>query len=335
MNRRFHIIFICSFLSLLPANAQKTLSQLQYWLDNESKKESTFSGNNITLAVDAGNLTEGLHTFYYRVKDSEGMYSPLKFWFFLRTGEKPVPTENRVSYVEYWLDNDIEHKTTLPMGNETFSFTVDASSLSSGLHKLVYCVRDELGFYCAPKMWLFYKPEETIAETRKIAWLKYWWNDHTDKIIRESVTEGNSTYSFVKEVVVPEYAKTDDENHIARFCYVVGDDAGNISPTKYIDIEYSDNKAPVSAIEASVEVAEGSVVLNWYTVSDVAQDFNIYYSEEDSPFVLWLPNMTKTSATFKGIAGKTYRFTVTARDKTGDQETFDESKFVKVVFKSN
>ena len=318
-----------------PIITEKNISLCQYWVDGGGKKESAFSGNDITLVVDASSLIEGLHTFYYRVKDSEGMYSPLRSWIFLRKGQEPVPTENRVSYVEYWLDNDIEHKTTLPMGNETFLFTVDASSLSSGLHKLIYCVRDELGFYCAPKMWLFYKPEETIAETRKIAWLKYWWNDHTEKIVKEDVTEGNTTYSFVKEVVVPEYAKTDDKNYIARFCYVVGDDAGNISPTKYIDIEYSDNKAPVSAIEASAEVAEGSVVLNWHTVSDVAQEYNVYFSEEDGPFVLWLPNTTKTTATFKGKAGMTYRFTVIARDKTGDQEKYDENKFVKVLFKSN
>ena len=335
MNRRFYVIFICSFLSLLPASAQKTMSQLQYWIDSGKKKNSAFSGNDITLTVDASSLAEGLHTFYYRVKDSEGMYSPLKFWIFLRKSQEPVSTRNKISHVEYWIDDDIKHKITQPMENETLSFPVDVSGLNSGLHKFIYCVRDELGFNCAPKVWIFYKPEETIVNTRKIVWLKYWWNDHTDKVVRESVTEGNSTYSFAKEVVVPDYAKADDENHIARFCFVVGDDAGYISPTMFAEIEYSDNKAPVSAIEASAEVAEGSVVLKWYTVSDVAQDYNIYYSEEDRPFVLWLPNTTKTTASFKGQSGRTYRFAVTARDKTGDQETLDESKSVQVVFKSN
>jgi hypothetical protein len=263
------------------------------------------------------------------------MYSPLKSWIFLRKGQEPVVTENKISHVEYWIDDDINHKKTQPMLNETLSFSVDVSGLNSGLHKFFYCVRDELGFFCAPKVWVFYKSEETTVETRKIVWLKYWWNDHTDKVVKESVSKKNTTYTFAKEVVVPDYAKTDKENHTARFCFVVGDDAGYISPTMYTDIEYSDNKAPVSVIEASAEVAKESVVLKWYTVSDVAEDYNIYYSEDNSPFLLWLPNTTKTTASFKGQAGKTYRFTVTARDRTGDQETLDESKSVQVVFKSN
>lgn len=63
--------------------------------------------------------------------------------------------------------------------------------------------------------------------------------------------------------------------------------------------------------------------------------YNIYYSENDQPFVLWLPNTNKETATFKGNAETTFRFTVTARDKAGNRETFDENKTVEVTFKSN
>ena len=406
MKRRIFITFVYSFLSLLPAFAQKSLSQLQYWIDSGEKMESVFSGNDITLAVDASSLTDGLHTFYYRVKDSEGMYSPLKSWIVLRkgpdpetkannislcqywidSGEKmesvssgnditlavdassltdglhtfyyrvkdsegmysplkswivlrkgpdPETKANNISHIEYWLDDNIENKIIKTMESETLTFTVDASSLNSGLHKISYCVCDEMGFYCAPMVWLFYKPETENVTVKNIAWLKYWWNDHVDKAVKENVTDGNATYIFSKEIVIPDYAKTDTNNYMARFCYVVGDNAGNSSSLMYSDIEYSDNKAPVSTIEADSEVANEKVVLKWYTVSDVAEEYNVYYSENDQPFVLWLPNTTKTSATFKGKAGMTYRFTVIARDKTGDQEKYDETKSVKVVFPSN
>ena len=96
MNRRFNLIFVCSFLSLLSANAQKTLSELQYWIDSEERQESFFSGNDVTLVVDVGSLAEGLHTFYYRVKDSEGMYSPLKSWIFLRKGKELEIAEKNI-----------------------------------------------------------------------------------------------------------------------------------------------------------------------------------------------------------------------------------------------
>lgn len=122
---------------------------------------------------------------------------------------------------------------------------------------------------------------------------------------------------------------------IARFHIVFGDDMGNVSNTEWADVSYPDVIPPVSAIEVDKEQATESVTLKWYVSNDQVEGYNIYYSENDQPFVLWLPNTNKETATFKGNAGTTYRFTVTARDKAGNRETFDENKTVEVTFKSN
>ena len=79
---------------------------------------------------------------------------------------------------------------------------------------------------------------------------------------------------------------------------------------------------------------DNNVLLEWkaiYNKYDIS-DYNVYVSENDKPFILWLPNTTKNSASFKGEIGKTYRFIVTTRDKNGNVEKYDENKCV-VVYK--
>ena len=60
------------------------------------------------------------------------------------------------------------------------------------------------------------------------------------------------------------------------------------------------------------------------------RDYNVYYSENNQPYMLWLPNITRTNAVFRGKEGSTYRFLVTARDDKGNNEAMEESKAVKV-----
>lgn len=88
----------------------------------------------------------------------------------------------------------------------------------------------------------------------------------------------------------------------------------------------------ISMIKADKEQTNDMVTLSWSANDENIEDYNIYYSENDQPFVLWLSNTTKTSVTFKGQTGTTYRFSVTVRDKDGGRERLDESKFVIVIF---
>ena len=92
--------------------------------------------------------------------------------------------------------------------------------------------------------------------------------------------------------------------------------------------------ALVSSIEADKEQTTGSVTLSWKANDDSIEYFNIYYSENDQPFVLWMPNTTKRTATFKGQPETSYRFTVTVSNKAGIHEVYDEGKYVTVTFTS-
>ena len=308
------------------------ITQCEYWMDSSEKQEITINGEQVAFVLDASKTSEGMHTLNYRVKDNEGMYCPLQTWIFMKNALKDTSIVNKTASIEYWFDDKANILQTYMSFNDTINFSVDATPLKYGLHTLNYRVKDILGNYSCTHTWAFFKTEPKAS---KISWYKYWWNNNEDKAVKENVESDGAEFVFNKELKIPTYAMTDgfSNSSVARFQIIFGDDLGNISNIEWVDVSYPDVLPPVSVIEVDKEQANESVTLKWHVENDQVEDYNIYYSENDQPFVLWMPNTTKESATFKGQSGSTYRFTITARDKSGNRERLDESKNVKVVFK--
>lgn len=315
-------------------NKEIKITQGEYWIDNNEKQDITVSNDQISLMLDVSKLSESMHTLNYRVKDNDGKYSSLQTWIFFKNPLHDISFKNKTASVEYWFDDKSNVLQSYIASNDTINFSVDAAPLKIGLHTINYRVKDILGNYGRIHTWAFFK---TDSKPTKIGWYKYWWNNNEDKAIKENVETEDAVFIFNKELAIPTYAMTDgfSNNSTARFHIVFGDDMGNTSNIEWADVSYPDVIPPVSVIEADKEQANESVTLTWHVTNDQVEDYNIYYSENDQPFVLWLPNTNKETATFKGNAGTTYRFTVTARDKAGNRETFDENKTVEVTFKSN
>lgn len=315
-------------------NKETNIVQGEYWIDNSEKQDINVSNDQIALTLDVSNLNEGMHTLSYRIKDNEGKFSPLQTWIFFKNPLHDTSAKNKTASVEYWFDDKSNVLQSYIASNDTINFSVDATPLKTGLHTLSYRVKDILGNYSRIHSWAFFKTE---SKPTKISWYRYWWNNNENKAIMENVENDNAEFIFNKELTIPMYAMTDgySNNSVARLHIVFGDDMGNVSNIEWTDISYPDVIPPVSVIEADKEQANESVTLKWYVTNDQVEDYNIYYSENDQPFVLWLPNTTKETATFRGHAGATYRFTVTARDKAGNRERMEESKNVEVMFKSN
>ena len=322
------------YVSERKANKETKITQGEYWIDGNDKQEIAISSEQLSFVLDASGVKEGMHTLNYRIKDNEGKYSPLQTWIFMKNAERDTTIVNMTASMEYWFDDKSNILQTYMSFNDTISFSVDASPLKSGLHTLNYRVRDILGNYSRTHTWAFFKTE---PKATKISWYKYWWNNNEDKAVREDVESDGTEFVFSKELTIPTYAMTDgySNSSIARLHIVFGDDSGNATNIEWIDVSYPDVLPPVSVIEVDKELANESVTLKWSVTNDQVEDYNIYYSENDQSFVLWLPNTTRETATFKGQSGSTYRFTVTARDKAGNRELIDESKIVRVEFKSN
>lgn len=313
----------------LPKNGTIRATQGEYWIDNlyEQRTAVDIVDDKLSFVYDARNLSEGAHTINYRVKDSEGNYSSLSTWMFFRSELQDPTIVNKAEICEYWFDNDAANLKSVRITENEFSFSADASKLSDGAHSIGYRIRDVLGNYSAPQYWLFVKNTQTRG--KRIAWYKTWWNDHYDMADKVDIDADGTEFVYTSQIEVPEYAKTDgfSRNSTARFNIVFGDDAGNTSRIESFDIVYPDNVPPISTIEVIEQTSE-QVLLKWYANEDDIEFYNIYVSENNKPFVLWLPNTSATSATFKTKEEVTYRFMVTARDKAGNMEKYDETKCI-------
>ena len=321
----------------LPDTLAHGVTALSYWMDDDQEHTTTIGveSDSISFTADASSLPDGLHQLKYYLTDDQNRRSELYTWLFMKAA--PIDTlVHHVTTLKYWLDDDREHATTLEVAGDSISFAADASELTDGMHTLSYYFTDDQGKGSMLYTWGFLKGSPTDGEKPlKIAWCEYWWNENTDKAVREIIDSDSATYVFERQLDVPEYAKTDgySPNSVARFNIVFGDDEGGCSSLLYADVEYPDEIAPETVIEADTEEADGTVTLTWHVVNDQLEYYNVYYSENGKPFVLWLPNTTATNAVFDGRKGRSYRFAATATDKAGNRGVIKEENTVTVRFK--
>ena len=128
-------LLILSCLMLCLALRSQSLYTCRYWFDqnHEQASAATFSGDFFQMEVDAGTLTDGLHTLYLMVKDTTGTWcAPRHYLFYQTSTAVPVNPNDVVCY--FWFDQDFEHKQTMPFG--TGQFLMEADSLDAGIHVL-------------------------------------------------------------------------------------------------------------------------------------------------------------------------------------------------------
>ena len=224
----------------LPQNEEVKVVKAEYWIDSNKKKELTVNGSQVAFTVEAVEVSEGLHTLNYRLLNNEGRYSPLYTWMFLREELRDESIDNKVSNVEYWIDDISNGVKDVTVSEGEINLSIDATTLSYGLHKLVYRLKDLRGRYSTPKTWVFLKnkPEGNT----KVTWYKYWWDDREDMAVTEDVeTEGN-TFVFEKQLTVPDYIMSkasDNETLTATFHIMFGDDAGKVSTIESAEVNYT------------------------------------------------------------------------------------------------
>lgn len=85
-----------------------------------------------------------------------------------------------------------------------------------------------------------------------------------------------------------------------------------------------DQTPPTSAVTALAATTIGTGIYANWAGNDVGSgiaDFDIYVSEDNGPWTLWLDNTSETSGRFSGQAGRSYSFFSVARDHAGLTET--------------
>lgn len=333
MRRLSLILYALLCCALLIAN-DRMMKCFEYWIDNEYDNRTAISvtSEDVLHDVDMSALSEGVHVLYYRVQDNQGNYSSLQSWVFYRI-KLSAETATSVKGIEYWFDEDRSQVRKNSITQDEMSLTIDGSGLTEGLHTLCYRLVDDIGRYGSLNVHVFYRviPSKTGS---KICKYRVWWNNHEDRAIEVQLA-GDAEYLYEETLVVPDYARYDgySSDYSARFHIIFTDDKGNLSPIQSAVVIYKDVVPPITTV--TVDNAEATDIVNllWTSNEKSANIYNVYYSENDEPYILWIPNTAQQEASFCGQKGSTYKFIVTSHDSSGNYEAIDESKAVKVEFK--
>lgn len=325
--KRILFILITAVMGFCPILAQEDLkiTSLQYWIDDNLAAASV--STKMEFSINCVSLSPGLHTLHYRVTDNKGHYSALKEHGFFKI--VPDHTATQVSQLQYWWDDLYQSAVIMPYSGEEFILTANAFPV--GLHSLKYRVKDSAGRWSALHSHYFYKGE--VREPACIVSYSYWWNDLSDKVTTHKLEQPTDVFELDENFIIPQEARTCYAGHYTATLHFVVTDNRGISSYLTTNVEYPDNDAPVTDIDADKYVSSSSVTLTWTeSTNDKMGDYNVYVSKDNGPFMLWLPDTKQTRATFKGELGSVYLFTVTGRDAFGNREAYDETKCVSVTF---
>lgn len=328
--KRWFLLIISSGLLLTAQADDRQLSKLQYWFDDNQSAmvEQTLRGTKQTIdqAIDVSGLREGMHNLYYRIGDDVGQWSPLHVWTFFVASIRNLG-EKEITAAEYWIDQNIVDRKTVEVSDGIWQQALNVSNLSEGIHTLNYRFVDNYGDYSAVSQTMFSKVQKKTTQIKK---LRYWWSNRTDMI--EEVEADQPSFTYESLLKVPQYARQDGltDKGVARFNCVAVDDQGRQSASFYEDIIYG--TGPELTADKYTTTAGSDVKLSWtYTDANGIKDFIVYYSKDNSPFVMYIPSTNETSIEFKGAKGF-YRFLVVVRNNNGQRTSMDDEWSVIVIF---
>ena len=305
-------------------------TKLEYWIDNGTHRSINVSDTIVSFMLNASAEAEGLHTLHYRLTAAGSANSPVQSWMFYHTGKS---TTGGTTKLEYWIDNGTHR--SINVSDTIVSFMLNASAEAEGLHALHYRLTAAGSANSPVQSWMFYRVSPKPKATRLKSYC-IWWNNHQDKAVEVAVPDSSATLLLYDEVLaVPSYARNDgySTDCTARFHIMFIDDQGGHSAVESGTVSYPDIYPPVTTLKAVQTAGTEKVVLTWTTDKTNVRNYNVYYSENGEPYLLWKPAITQQTATFSGQRGTTYRFVVTACDTKGNYEAIEESRAVEIDLK--
>lgn len=339
MRRKSLIFYLACSLQLVSAQAQtsgqvfaksaneandvRTLAMGEYWIDGmyNDRKAMNVNGSGASFSCDVTELTEGLHTISFIVKDSKNNYSATKSLVFYHSDLKNAHKSGSPEQCEYWLDDDYAHRRTVSIHDSLAAFSCQVDELTEGLHTLSYIVKDSQGMCSSTKSLMFYHANRmgnTVSHTPDL--FEYWIdNDPTSK---KSIKINSDSAVFSIDI-----SSCNDGSH--TLTYQIKDTAGQCSSTRVWEFVV-DTHVPTTTLSLENQ-SNREVTLKWSADEDEIKFYNVYVAENEESFYLWKPNTTTTSATFMTKEGTTYRILVTAKDVAGNKEKYDEENSITIT----
>lgn len=138
----------------------------------------------ISAALNAGTVHEGLnvlHLSFY--DDSQHLSAPRSFFFYkTKTGDVAEP---RIKAYEYWFNNDISKSVVVDVtpGIEVMLTTeIETDSLVQGLHRFNIRFQDENNNWSQLNTSFFHKPTTVKADNQFITEYEYWFNNDRENL---------------------------------------------------------------------------------------------------------------------------------------------------------
>ena len=142
MYKRHILQLLVCLLALIPIGTRaQQLTGYEYWFDGDLSTivEKSLSGSkaDIEISINTQHLSDGLHTLNFRVKQSDGRYSPVTSSVFFKHN---VEEGNQI---EYWFDDRYEDRATIDLPSSALEDLVDMTfdmqdneKFPIGLHQL-------------------------------------------------------------------------------------------------------------------------------------------------------------------------------------------------------
>ena len=216
------IILICLCFSV-EMQSQTTITLLEYWLDGDFAQRNTHIPTTpketlvYTDVIDVDYLPAGLHTFHFRVMDSEGRWSPAQTpQVFYKSPLSSGPVDRSVDRIEYWVDADFANRVSLPQTPENtlfFSGLIDLSALTTGLHTFHFRAKDDDDRWTpAQTPQVFYKSAVPVLFDNEIIGYRYWFDDDIEHYTFIALETPVNPYEMTVDITVPKTLAVEEDH---------------------------------------------------------------------------------------------------------------------------
>lgn len=166
MKQRLILLLGLVLMLVSPVLSQAQINY-QYWIDNNKDAAvsgTTTDGAAVALSLDVADLAPGVHFYNIRARKDTEWGSVYRYLFAIPRETNAVTSQ--LGGYEYWLDNDYEHRTVaVATGSEqTFTPSIDVSSLAPGVHFYNMRAMDANGQWGTTYRYLFAIPREQQPE---------------------------------------------------------------------------------------------------------------------------------------------------------------------------
>ncbi len=115
-----------------------------------------------------------------------------------------LPTDREPADVvkyDWWIDNDFDRKTTVPLTSSWSEFSCDVSALKAGIHTLYVMTEDAYGRKGQINSFLFFIPVTTVElqEGKSLTYCEYWFDD--DYANHKTAPISGTTISITQESI--------------------------------------------------------------------------------------------------------------------------------------